>query len=343
MQFRRVSEILTCFAISLLWQPPCFGDISKTDCQNVDYSKKFGEVRTSGGAEWCWANVAADMIGYAQGVNPPDRISTIDVALAHLSTKPTRIREILSGLNTAELEPLAPWFSNTARSAQDAMKNQSLYKITSSPAAAILSYQNRAGLCLERDFSVVSPRSKTYIKDYIELVSSRIRTASIASTKQNCNQDAGAQTLQNFSNELNQIVLSQMEQDLQNQCKRQSQIKPMLPGIIDLKENPSRGKATDYLKMGLKNGMPVAIGLNANVLTGGPLSTNQDHAVIVTASRWNEDNQRCEFKARDSNGTDCNIYKSSLIQQCEGGYVWLSEQEINNSTQMIMVIYNGTP
>ena len=73
-----------------------------SNCPTKNYSDSFGEIRTGGGAQWCWAHVAADLIGFNQGVKPPDKISTIDVGLAFFGAGHESIESVLKVINLKE-------------------------------------------------------------------------------------------------------------------------------------------------------------------------------------------------------------------------------------------------
>jgi hypothetical protein len=53
--------------------------IGKDGCPTINYSSALGAVRNQKGSEWCWAMVAADLMGFAQGLDSQARISAADV------------------------------------------------------------------------------------------------------------------------------------------------------------------------------------------------------------------------------------------------------------------------
>jgi len=74
--------------------------------------------------------------------------------------------------------------------------------------------------------------------------------------------------LQNFNFELNQEILAQIEEDMEKQCDPRAEMKPMLPSTVDLSADPKKRSATDFIKLGLNNGLPIAIGFDSNLLIG---------------------------------------------------------------------------
>jgi hypothetical protein len=70
--------------LTIIAGEPASANISKNDCPNVDLRSSFGPNRGDGGAGWCWAQVSSDMLGYFEGIRPPNRISSIDLAVSTL-------------------------------------------------------------------------------------------------------------------------------------------------------------------------------------------------------------------------------------------------------------------
>jgi hypothetical protein len=315
----------------------CFGQTSGEVCSTGNFTKDFGAVRNSGGAEWCWANTAADLIGYAQGIKPPERISTIDVAVSNLTISSDVIEQTIKRLKTVDMkESRIPWYKNQIASSQDLMKSFPLREIVGVSSTALLSYQSRKGFCLERNLESTQASSNSYIADYIETVRDRIGPEEI----QNCaNASPSAiKNIQKFNLALNSKILTQIEKDLEKQCEPRSPMRPMLPSTVVLNADPLKRSATDFLKLGLNNGLPLAIVFDHHVLTGGSYSKAATHVGIVTESRLDPASGLCEYRLRDSNGADCHIYREALRNKCDKGHIWLTSQEINDSTEMLMAV-----
>lgn len=307
------------------------------DCPKGNFTSNFGSVRGSGGAEWCWANTAADLIGYAQGIKPPDRISAIDVATSNLTISPEETESTVKSLGPAGMNSnRIGWYQNQIGATQDLMKSYSVNKATGLPSTALLSYQSRKGFCLEKNLKVDYSSTNSYIADYIKSIAARVGGKNI----EKCSDRSpnAVNNVQNFNLELNRKILSEIEFDLEAQCNPRTPMKPMLPSTVDLSADPLKRSATDFIKLGLNNGLPIAIAFDSNLLTKDSYSKEYDHTGIITESRFSKDSGRCEYRLRDSNGSDCSIYREALRKKCDKGYIWLTGDEINDSTGIIMAV-----
>lgn len=307
------------------------------DCPTGNFTKDFGVVRGSGGAEWCWANVTADLIGYTQGVKPPSRISAVDVAVSNLTISPEMIEETIKKLSSAGMESnRIPWYQGQTTAQQDSLKSLPINKITAVPSTALLSYQSRKGYCLESQLKIDYSSSSSYIAKYVQSVREKVKPQLEEDCK-NGKSDA-IKDVQIFNFELNQRILAQIESDMDKECNPRTEMKPMLPAGIDLNSDPKKRSATDFIKLGLNNGLPMAIGFDSALLSGKPYSKMQNHVGIITESRFNSNINQCEYLLRDSNGPDCSIYSKKIQRTCKDGHIWLSADEVNNSTQMIYAV-----
>src|SRR4051812_42242013 len=82
------------FAITSEAKPQRY--LKKTECAAFDVSEKMGPIRKQGSAEWCWAMVAADLIGYSQNLTPKNQVSAIDVAATELSSSHSQLDDIVA-------------------------------------------------------------------------------------------------------------------------------------------------------------------------------------------------------------------------------------------------------
>ena len=325
------------FLSILLLTSICRAQNSIEECPKGNFTKDFGDIRGSGGAEWCWANTAADLIGYAQGVKPPSRISALDVAISNLTISPLGIEKTINSLNTVGMNSSRiPWYQGQIASSQDLLKTFPLHKVIGLPSTALLSYQSRKGYCLEHQLKIDSSSSNSYIAQYIQSVSVKVRPRFLEDCKNTSLNPI--KDLQSFNFELNKRILAQIEDEIDEQCRPRTSMKPMLPSTVDLSADPMKRTATDFIKLGLNNGLPIAIGFDSNLLLGGSYSKTANHVGIITEARFNSKTNRCEYRLRDSNGSDCNIYRKEIRNACDNGYIWLSPDEINNSTAMIMAV-----
>ena len=60
------------------------------------------------------------------------------------------------------------------------------------------------------------------------------------------------------------------------------------------------------------------------------------HAGVITAQRWNNEKQICEFKIRDSKGKNsCGLYKESIECDSEEGTFWVSDEDFIKMTKQL--------
>lgn len=201
------------FLIILFLGSLSLAETSSAECPVGNFTKDFGDVRGGGGAEWCWANAAADLIGYAQGVKPPSRISSMDVAVSNLTISASMIEKTINSLSLVGMSSSRiPWYQNQIASSQDLLKIQPIHKVTGLSSVALLSYQSRKGYCLEDQLKIDYSSSNSYVAKYIGSVTEKVRPQFLEDCK-NINPNP-IKDLQNFNVKLNQKILAQIEDDI---------------------------------------------------------------------------------------------------------------------------------
>ena len=68
-----------------------------------------------------------------------------------------------------------------------------------------------------------------------------------------------------------------------------------------------------------------------------PGSSHCSHASVVIASKRN-DAGVCEYKIRNSWGTDCGAYKASIRERCQDGAFWISAAELKPMIQEVIAL-----
>lgn len=304
--------------------------VDKTeDCPTENLTSSFGAARGHGGAEWCWANAVSDLIGYYQGVKPPDRISAVDVGISYFNSNQDSLAKGI-GIPT---QYLPQEYKDFLLKIQEKMKDKYIDEIQGSPVLATYAYQGRPGYCLEKNISLDYSDQKSYITEYINSLNVQINRGHVF----NCITETDpTKKLQNFRLEMNKQLLSQMDRDLETQCKPRTPMKPMNSFRVDLNTDSLKRKATDIIKTKLKARVPVGIAFDSDLLFKNDYGNRANHIVIVTESQLV--NGQCQYRVRDAQGTDCSIYRNSIQARCENGNIWLTSDEINKSTEYLMGI-----
>ena len=82
--------------------------VLQEDCSEIDLRERFGPNRDQGSSEFCFAFVAADLIGEAIRLPPSQKISALGVAVSYMSMDREDFRQSQRRVN---FENAAPMFS----------------------------------------------------------------------------------------------------------------------------------------------------------------------------------------------------------------------------------------
>jgi len=298
-------------------------------CPTENLTSSFASVRGHGGAEWCWANAISDLIGFSQGVKPPDRISAVDVGVSYFNSTPESLAKAIGMPSKFLPQEYRAYLSKV----QDNMKDKYISEIPGSPILAAYAYQSHSGYCLEKNVKLEYADQKSYIFNYINSLNMQIDRAKIFDC---INETDSLKKLQIFRSEINKQILAQMNTDLEVQCEPRTSMRPMKPFRVDLGTDSLKRNATDLIKTKLNARTPVGIAFDSDVLFKDTHGSRANHIAIVTEARLV--NGQCQYRIRDAQGTDCNIYRDGIKTRCENGNIWLTTNEINTSTEYLMGI-----
>lgn len=323
-------------AFMLVLRTLVYASTNHPDCPETDFSKYFGTNRGSGGANMCWANTTADIIGYLQGVKPPDRISAIDVASSLFSVTSTQIAELaqnklgsdqflknnLVGLNKAVLNFQNQFYKDGFNFAR------------ANPAPAIYTYQIRKGYCLESQLTISSTEKDHYIREYVNSI--KIKLGGNPSPN-DCKSKDETEKLQNFQYAMNTEILKTIENDLDHDCQPRKHMRPMTIKGLNIREDSRYRNADQIIADLLNTNGPIIANIASGVIFGTPYMPDADHSVLVVGSHWNDQVKpaHCEFKVR-TGYSDCEKFDTNLRHRCKEGVLLLNQDEINGSTESVV-------
>jgi|GEM_PF-5893261 len=344
--------------------------IAREQCESIDFGPRLGPVREQLGTEWCWAMTAADLIGFQQGITPARQVAVVDVALAGLNMTPQRIKD--SGAATGSFSTYIMARDEADDQEVLAVRKRGLQLAGRQgwSMIGVLAYNGRERVCLESElpsqlplafkpearrqssfFPVLSDppfsgrrrsaRQGGYLGEVLKGLGDRSADLSTLSTleriRQTCVREGLPELLafSTFLEEFNQVVLAQVENEAIGKCRVGPPVKTMAGEVADFKRGESSQASVTAAKW-LRDGSPFGISLPTAFLEKGwddKKPVKGWHEVVLSGMRWNEGTGRCDFKIRNSYGTDCSQYRDGLKERCEGGNLWLSENELNQITR----------
>jgi C1A family cysteine protease len=85
---------------------------------------------------------------------------------------------------------------------------------------------------------------------------------------------------------------------------------------------------------------PVGIGYDPAFLQEGEghKGTRTGHASVIVGTHWNSDKNTCEFKLRNSWGSNCAIYAPEYQKKCVGGNIWISTKDLTDQVGSIFLV-----
>lgn len=312
-------------------------------CEFKDFSAKLGPVRNQGSRGWCFAFTAADLLGYKLGITPAEQISAFDVASAQFFGKDLEgyragIAKAPDGLvKTYMTRRLA---NLTGESGKPADCTGVYQAETGSLFSAISSYQSRSGYCMESvlpsmagDQTDIGPAFQYLNSQITDMVNNMNRERFGASQ---CNVSVHQLTLKSAEHtplwcSMNSIAQSMVETKIGQICASRTPFPSMNVSSFGSKDQPGR-KMFDQLDGLIEKEIPVALSFDACFLMMDNCTGEGDyeHMVSIVGHRPSSTPGECEYKIRNSWGTDCSGYNEEFRANCknEPGYVWLTESQI---------------
>ena len=88
----------------------------------------------------------------------------------------------------------------------------------------------------------------------------------------------------------------------------------------------------------LEDNNVIGVGIDSDIFETTAISSKKiDHDVVVVGRRWNEDQERCEYKIRNSWGMKCHeSYRESM--DCKDGHLWLTENSLRKSGRGFVLV-----
>lgn len=314
-----VSILLVPTTIILSWPTSTSAAIDKAACPHVDLSQKLGPPRNQGNTSWCYAYVAADLIGSAQGLTAPLRVSALDVAINYLTAAPDQLTTVFSRkASSQESKQLDQLAARLLRQDHESFEGKSIinrsYGLT---WIAILAYQLRNGLCLEKQLPSQA-ESESEAPAYIE-----------NTLKEMVQVSRGPSANQTQSGNENDLSLKAIDSEIQKRCNQRIKMRAMIP----MAQATTGEEVLPLILSQLKKSRPVGIGFSDSFLREGRSSKTPkgDHGGLIIGSRWSFNSSSCEFKLRNSSGKSCDRYHPDFRSGCENGDVWVRETDLSNS------------
>jgi hypothetical protein len=315
-----------------------------SECGTVSVKEKMGPVRTQGSLGWCFAVVAADMLGIEAG----KRFSYFDLGMQYFRNSPEDRQK------DRYQEPLGD--------------DPSVTKFWAGSIDRAMQIGLRGGLCTEDEVastdSMVSVlRSPNYPAKPEKINPRHINTEVIRAVELSV-----GRTMEQMANDAEETCESVMSAQLlvpklsawqiiatlssartreeafhwmlQQGCKRRP---PRLPEAWKFmtyvaKERPGSSKAADLLPKvdtWLAGGKPVALAFDVKRFHAGA-AANPDvkkapHAAIIVKREFRDG--QCKYLVRDSQGPTCAAFAPpyNSAKNCERGHYWISERDFESS------------
>lgn len=360
---------LSCLLIFTVLNQASAEPVPRDRCQATDYSPRLGPVREQLGTEWCWAMTAADLIGFQQGITPGRQVAVVDVALAGLNMTPQRMKD--SAAATGDFPTYIMARDEADEKVVSDLRKRGL-QIAGRQGWSMtgaLAYNGRERVCYESELASQPPmafkpdarkrpflpkvenehgfskrrsaRQGGFIEELLKSMGDRSADLSTLSAleriRQTCVRDGVPeyQAFSTFLEEFNQVVLAEVEKEAMSKCQKGPPVKPMSGEVADFARGENSQASATAAKW-LLDGSPFGIAMPTAFLEKGwdaKKSVKGWHETVLAGMRWNEETSSCDFKIRNSYGTDCSTYREELQARCEGGNLWVTEKELNQITR----------
>jgi hypothetical protein len=327
--------------------------VNQTLCKDVDYSEKFGPVRSQGSAGQCFNFVAADLIGFNQGLGPSQRVSAADVTVNYFTLPPDRLAHARD--NASDWEN-SLWAGKVGMPALQRLRQETSGKsiadrlrIGGDPRLTILAYGEGRGICLESrlpsEGELLKLDARYFLQDELQRMAANevqpTNSALMPFQKWECPGPRRSlfKPLLNANEQFNEYALRSLGDAIEKKCEPRRPITPMSPRGFRVKRG-STAVTGAAIATFLKSGVPVGVFYDSSYLTDGPAApaSPADHASIVVGTRWNSTLKTCEFKVRNSWGVSCDSYHSAVKKNCEAGNLWVPEDDLYARVENVYII-----
>lgn len=298
------------------------------DCSEVDLSSELGPVRNQHDKGWCYANVSADLVGY-------------------------RFRKELKGqqLSGAYLALL-----NNSLIRSNPYSNRGTMRMSARIGMTL-------GVCLmslENDALTKGPKGTLNDKlQRIRELKFLFDQGQVEFLNYRLNQYAnGKSILESIQrDDLNHILQHSTEKSFPIQlvthlCKghiwkpekyvsMETAVQfygyPIWDSWQQTRKKESLMSAIDRQ---LDENNIIGIGYYANFLTDPNARSEGGHASVVVGRKWNSITKKCEYKIRNSWGTQCGSYTEEFKETCKKnpGHIWVERNRLNSNLVSITFI-----
>lgn len=297
----------------------------KRACSTIDLRKFVGPVRNQGNMGWCYANAAADLLGFhfrSELRNQP--VSAISVALEFNSKQ--RDKHVLDegGNSDVAIRTYLGSFgakdSLCLQKAEDLIlgrgldvtlqeKLQAMQKLKRSYDAA------RSDPRLWKQFGQYWHELKTKDSVLFVLPEDTLRNILFYSTAETFPLKLKAEFCRGRS----------ISVDSSRVAVRQLSLSPWLPFL-------TADELVSTLDQQIAKENIVSISYRASFITtaNGALDEKTGHASVVVGRKWNDEKNRCEYLVRNSWGSGCAGYENKNVR-CEDGHFWISAGDLEKT------------
>lgn len=311
----RIAIILNLFVISISLQAQV---LNKEECTNTDIQKTnpemkdyFSTPKDQGIIGWCYAFVATDLLS-----------AKAKIPLSSLHTS-------INYNYKVRKNPLRRWYYKSKTKNLDHSFNE-VYEYGSVKTALKLMVKNKK-ICSEKDlpyYQVFSDEIYYLIKNLDQL--KELRADKQISEEVACTKvQESLQIFDTDTEDLKKLSIYFLENDLNlafnklvdHVCK-DKEIPLQKYKIRTLKTPKVSKKIKKYfsqINKVLDSGNPIGISYDTKYISPDPGS----HSSTVIGRRWN--NNKCEYKIRNSWGSTCDQYKKEIQCNQEEGSYWISD------------------
>jgi hypothetical protein len=139
-----------------------------------------------------------------------------------------------------------------------------------------------------------------------------------------------------------EVINKTLRDEADRQCEPREKMKPMMYGDFGQKVGKESGLAKVIAGYFGRENTPVGIGYDPTFLVKGRNTpyVGSSHTSSLVGSRWNSSTKQCEFKLRNSWGTDCKPMAPEYRENCEkdGGYIWITAEDLNNHADYMYAV-----
>ncbi len=323
----------------ILTSLPAWSDFGRNDCQNFDYSKRFGPVRDQDGHGYCWAFVASALAEEAfckkNRENCGKSVSPLDISRCQwaLATRKE------GGVFQDALEcGISQGVCNEGHAPYDAIRSWGC-----TMKQLIVFRSNRCDRDVLKNFYTKWHAEKNKCEQDGVMSSQEQRNLSAIQAKliEDLKDKVPEKILQGRN--LRSLFRSSQSADeflrrtlIGKSCEEH---RARIPGkLVDNwnshKEYSPRAirEALLGIREGLRKGSSVGIGVDLgrtklNLALGGLVTQyekNSNHGLIVTGMRWNATASRCEVNLRNSWGVGADFHGWTALRDIEGGLKYAS-------------------